>query len=160
MEIAVGMGEIGIAEHPHTLRAIGVGSCVAVALHDNKAGIGGLAHVVLPYLAGNRDGLESARFSDGAIRMMIAQMKTRGTMIRNIIAKVFGGANMFPALIVPGGTMDIGSKNVQAVRQELAQHGIPIAAEEVGEHIGRTVLFDPKDGSIIVKTAATGTRAY
>ncbi len=160
METAVGMGEIGIAEDPHTLRAIGVGSCVAVALHDRNAAVGGLAHVVLPYLAEGQDDLESAWFSNGAIRMLIAQMKTRGAMIRNITAKVFGGANMFPALIVPGGTMDIGSKNVEAVRQELAQHGIPISAEEVGDHIGRTVLFDPKDGSAIVKTADTGTRIY
>ncbi len=34
MESTVGMGEIMVAESPNLLRAVGIGSCIAVTLYD------------------------------------------------------------------------------------------------------------------------------
>ena len=39
VELTVGMGEVMVAESPHVLRCIGIGSCIAVALYDRAVAI-------------------------------------------------------------------------------------------------------------------------
>ena len=160
MEIAVGMGEIRVTESPHLLRVVGIGSCIAVALYDRDTRIGGLAHTMLPYIEEAHDKSHPTRFTDVAIGMMIDEMKRRGARIQDIRAKIFGGANMFPKIISSDSTMDVGKRNILAVREQLENHNIEIIAEEVGDHIGRTVLFDTKDGSLVVKTTNSEERTY
>ncbi len=160
MEITVGIGEIKVMESPYLLKAIGLGSCVAVALYDRSTGIAGLTHVMLPYIEEFHDKSHPTRFTDIAIKMMIDEMKKRGAWAQDIKAKIFGGANMFPEIISSDSLMDIGKKNILAVRQELKKQNIEIIAEEVGDHIGRTVLFDTRDGSVVVKTALSESKNY
>ncbi len=160
MESTVGMGEIMVAESPNLLRSVGIGSCIAVTLYDRDTTIGGLAHIVLPCIEEAHNKSHPARFSDVAIGMMIDEMKTQGARIQNIRAKIFGGANMFPEIISSDSTMDIGRRNISAVREELEKHNIEIIAEEVGDHIGRTVLFNTDDGSVVIKTAHNGEKKY
>jgi chemotaxis protein CheD len=160
MEIAVGMGEIKVAESPHLLKAIGIGSCVAVTVYDRENKTGGLAHVMLPCFEEAHDKTNPTKFTDVAIVMMIDEMKRRGARTQSMIAKIFGGANMFPEIISSDSAMDIGKRNFEAARQELERLDIQIIAEEVGDHIGRTVLFDTRDGSVVVKRANSGERTY
>jgi chemotaxis protein CheD len=160
MEIAVGMGEIKVAESPNLLKAVGIGSCVAVALYDREKRIGGLAHVMLPCFEEAHDKSNPTKFTDIAIAMMIDEMKRQGAGPQNMTAKIFGGANMFPEIISSDSAMDIGKRNFEAARQELERLDIQIIAEEVGDHIGRTVLFDTRDGSVVVRTANSEERIY
>ena len=153
MEIAVGMGEIKVTESPHLLRAVGIGSCIAVALYDRGTKIGGLAHTMLPDIEEAHNKSYPARFADVAIGMMIDEMKSRGACIQDIRAKVFGGANMFPNIILSDSPMDVGKRNIFAVKEELKRHNIRIVGSEVGDHIGRSVIFDTSNGSVMVKTA-------
>ena len=154
------MGEIMVAESPNLLRSVGIGSCIAVTLYDRDTTIGGLAHIVLPCIEEAHNKSHPARFSDVAIGMMIDEIKGRGARIQNVRAKIFGGANMFPEIISTDSTMDIGKRNISAVRQELEKHNIEIIAEEVGDNIGRTVLFNTGDGSVVVRTAHNGEKKY
>ena len=160
MESTVGMGEIMVAESPHLLRSVGIGSCIAVTLYDRDTTIGGLAHIVLPCIEEAHNKSSPARFSDVAIGMMIDQMQAHGASIQDIRAKIFGGANMFPGIISTDSTMDIGKRNILAVRKELERHNIDIVAEEVGDNIGYSVLFNTEDGSVVVKTAHNGEKKY
>ena len=160
MESTVGMGEMMVAESPSLLRAVGIGSCIAVILYDSSSAVGGLAHVVLPYMEESRDKSNPARFVDVAIDMMKDEMKRQDARIQHIKAKIFGGANMFPEIIFSDSTMDIGRRNISAIRKELKKHKIDIIAEEVGDNYGRSILFNTKDGSVIVKTAHIGDRKY
>ena len=160
MEITVGMGEIRVAKALDLLIAIGLGSCVAVAVYDKETKTGGLAHIVLPYIREAQDQSHPNRFSDIAIDEMIEQMKNQGARIRDLKAKIFGGANMFPELISSASTMDVGKRNILTVRDELKRHNIPIIAEDVGDHVGRTVIFDTRDGSVVVKTAHAEASRY
>ena len=160
MEITVGIGDIKVTESPHILRIVGLGSCIAVALYDRSIRIGGLAHVMLPHIEESHDKSNPSRFSDIAVGMMIEEMERRGARTQEIRAKIFGGSNMFPEIIFSNGSMDIGMKNILAVKEELKRYNIQIAASEVGDHIGRTVLFDTGDGSVLVKTAPLEWRKY
>jgi chemotaxis protein CheD len=160
MEFMVGMGEFKVAEPPDVLIAIGLGSCVAVAVHDEATRIGGLAHIMLPCLAEAHDKSHPTRFTDFAIDEMINQMRRRGARLEDLRAKIFGGANMFPKIISSASNIDVGKRNVSSVRDELRKHNVAIVAEEVGDHMGRTVLFDPEDGSVVVKTSHVEVRKY
>ncbi len=160
MESTVGMGEIMVAESPNLLRSVGIGSCIAVTLYDRDTTIGGLAHIMLPCVEDAHNKSHPARFSDVAIDMMIDEMKMQGAHIQEVRAKIFGGANMFPEIISSDSSMDIGKRNISAVREELEKHNIDIIAEEVGDHIGRSLLFDTSDGSVVIKTAHNGRKKY
>jgi chemotaxis protein CheD len=160
IEITVGIGEIKVTESPHILRIVGLGSCIAVVLYDSSTRIGGLAHVMLPLIEESHDKSNPTRFSDIAVAMMIEEMERRGARTQEIKAKIFGGSNMFPEIIFSNSSMDIGKKNVLAVKEELKKFNIQIAASDVGDHLGRTVLFDTGDGSVIVKTAHLEWRKY
>ena len=160
MDIAVGMGEIRVAEPPRILMAAGIGSCIAVTLYDRDARVGGMAHLMLPYREEAHDSSNPTKFADVAIAMMIAEMERRGARTQNMRAKIFGGANMFPEIIPADSTINVGERNILAVREELNKLNIAIIAEAVGDHFGRTVSFDTGTGSVVVKTAHLGTRKY
>ncbi len=154
------MGEIMVAESTNLLRAVGIGSCIAVTLYDRDTTIGSLAHIMLPCIEEAHNKSHPAKFTDVAIGVMIDEMKMQGARIQDVRAKIFGGANMFPEIISSNSTMDIGRRNISAVREELEKHNIKNIAEEVGDDIGRTVLFDTGDGSVEVKTAFSEGRKY
>ncbi len=160
IEITVGIGEIKVTESPHVLRIVGLGSCIAVVLYDSSTRIGGLAHVMLPYIEESHDKSNPTRFSDIAVAMMIEEMERRGARTQEIKAKIFGGSNMFPEIIFSNSSMDIGKRNILSVKEELKKFNIQIAASDVGDNMGRTVLFDTGDGSVIVKTAHLEWRKY
>lgn len=160
MMIPVGMGEIKVSKSPHIISAVGLGSCIAVTLYDKSTKIGGLAHVVLPSIRETSDISNPTRFADVAIDIMIANMKRLGANIQFMSAKIFGGANMFPEIIFSQSPMDVGKRNIKAVQRELKKHNISIIASEVGDHIGRTVIFNMQDGSVAVKTARLESRRY
>lgn len=160
VQAVVGMGDVRVTEHNNYLRAVGIGSCVAITLHDRHMEIGGLAHAMLPCREEGYDKSQPGRFADAAIGMLVAEMRRRGSEIKNIRAKIFGGANMFPVMIPAGSDLDIGKRNVLAVREELRRYDIEIIAEEVGGHINRTVLFDIGDGSVAVRAACLKVSRY
>jgi len=155
MEIAVGMGELAVAESPHTLMASGLGSCVAVILYDEYSKIGGAAHIMLPYIEEALDQSNPAKFADVAICMLVDEMEKKGARIDCLTAKIFGGANMFPQTIYPDSAMDVGCRNIAAVKEELEWFGIEIVAEDTSHHVSRTVQLDTNDGSVLVRTAYT-----
>jgi chemotaxis protein CheD len=159
-EFTVGMGEVMIADAPHVLKCIGIGSCVAVALYDRTAAMGGLAHIMLPQIVESSDKSSPARYGDAAVAMMVNEMQERDVSVCNLKAKIFGGANMFSDIISPDSTMNIGQRNIFAVREELIKHDIEIIVEDVGGHIGRSVLFDMRDGSVVVRTINVGEKKY
>jgi chemotaxis protein CheD len=158
MELRVGMGQIKVAEAPHSLVAIGLGSCVAVVFYDRYTRIGGMAHIALPAIADSPDGNHPYRFADLAIPEILRQMESRGASIDTIEARLIGGANMFPDIINVASTMNVGARNVLAVKDQLANYGIPIVAEDTGRNVGRSVSLDTRDGWVVVRTMPPSER--
>src|SRR5207237_322898 len=110
---------------------IGLGSCVAIVLHDPKAQVGGMAHVLLPNEEMSRDRSNPAKFPTTAVPLLLKEMKRLGASIERIKAKIIGGASMFGNLMPPGG-INIGERNVAAVRDVLAAEKVPIIGEDTG----------------------------
>jgi chemotaxis protein CheD len=157
--LRVGMAEFKVANLPTILTSIGLGSCVAVVLYDDFKKIGGLAHIMLPKEKEANDTSNPAKFADSAIELMLKEMEKKGANKKNIKAKIFGGANMFPN-IYHNPLTKVGERNIIAVREELKKRKIRIVAEDVGGNIGRTVIFDTSNGKVIVKNAKGEEKVY
>ena len=139
------------------LSTIGLGSCVAIVLYDADAAIGGLAHVLLPSESMSRDRSNPAKFPSTVVPLLIDEMRRLGAEPRRIRARIAGGASMFGALMGAGG-VNIGERNVVAVRAALDRAGIPLVADDTGSDYGRSVFFFIDDGRVEVRSLRRGSR--
>jgi chemotaxis protein CheD len=140
-----------------TISTIGLGSCVAIILHDPVAKIGGLAHVLLPAESMSRDRSNPAKFPATVLPILVGEMLSLGAVGNRMCAKIVGGASMFGSLI-PAGGINIGERNVIAVKQVLAGAKIPIVAEDTGSDYGRSVYLNVADGAVEVRSLRKGSR--
>jgi chemotaxis protein CheD len=126
---------------------------VAIVLHDPRAAIGGLAHVLLPHPASRDDPDGSpARFATTAVPHLVEEMKELGAYRHRMVARLVGGASMFGKALTSGG-IGMGTRNVDAARRTLDRMNIPIIAQATGEEYGRSVYFDPASGELYVSAA-------
>ena len=156
-EVIVRVADLQSGIEDDTLVTVGLGSCVAVLLHDSEARVGGLAHFLLPTPALSRLDSNPAKFPQTAIPRLIELMVAEGAKPQRITARLAGGASMFAALAPPG-TIHMGERNLVAARQVLDTHGVPLVGEAVGGDFGRTVRLRVNDGTVEVSTVAHGTQ--
>jgi len=139
------------------ISTIGLGSCVAIILYDAQARVGGLAHVLLPNEAMSRDRSNPAKFPSSAVPLLLSEMRLLGARLERVRAKIVGGASMFGNLI-PAGGINIGERNIAAVRTALSEVKVPIVAEDVGSDHGRSVFLFLDDGRVEVRSLKKGSR--
>lgn len=132
-------------ERQAVIVTLGLGSCVAIMLHDAEAGIGAMAHVLLPSHSLARDQSNPAKFPETAVPFLIQKMLAAGAGRHRLVAKLAGGASMFAQLMTPG-TVQMGERNIVASRTALHHAAIPIIGEAVGGDRGRSVRFWPQNG--------------
>src|SRR5215211_7979377 len=126
-EIRVQVADYAVAASG-TISTVGLGSCVAIVLYDAAVHVGGMAHVLLPSEAMSRDRSNPAKFPSSAVPLLLKEMGALGARKERMSAKIVGGASMF-ANLIPAGGINIGERNVAAVRDVLAEARIPIVAE-------------------------------
>ena len=155
-EIKVGIADSNVAFSPDRLITVGLGSCVGIAIYDKNIGIAGLAHIMLPDSSQFNKITNEIKFADLAIPILVADMIKKGAKLRNMRAKIAGGASMFnfsDKSIV----MDIGNRNSIAVKNALKVLAIPLLAEDIGGNKGRTLIFDTISGVLSIRTVGLGT---
>jgi len=155
-EIRVKVADYAVAA-AGTIATIGLGSCVAIILYDAEARVGGMAHVLLPNEAMSRDRSNPAKFPSSAVPLLLGEMRLLGARAERVRAKIVGGASMF-ANLIPAGGINIGERNIAAVRGALSEVKIPIVAEDVGSDHGRSVFLHLDDGRVEVRSLRKGSR--
>jgi chemotaxis protein CheD len=136
---------------------LGLGSCVACVLFDAVAGVGGLAHILLPSPTLARDRSNPAKFPETAVPLLVAEMKRLGAVPERLRARLVGGAAMFANLASPGVAL-MGERNVLATRDALKTAKIPIVGEDTGAGYGRSVYFHLPHGKLEVRSVQHGVR--
>ena len=139
-------GQLVVATHPMQVTTI-LGSCVAVCLWDPSLGIGGANHYLLP--TGLKSASNSLRYGNVAIEELLDRVARAGAQASRLRAKLFGGACVLDAM--RNGTMHLGQRNVEIAQQTLAAAGIPVVDEDVGGSRGRKLVYQPHEGSAMVK---------
>jgi len=124
-------------------------------LYDEISKKAGLLHIMLPDSSLSRtETVNKAKFADTGVKELIIQI---GVPSYRLKAKMAGGAQMFQFSSARD-TMRIGPRNVDAIREQLSLHRIPLLAEDVGGNSGRTIEFDPSTFQLHIRTVNVGDR--
>ena len=137
------------------LSCVGLGSCVALCAHDAQAGVGGMAHMVLPNSTSSKTS-SGPKFVDVAIPMMIEEMERQGAVRGRIACYLVGGAQILANTTTE--IAQVGNRNIEASRAGLAEIGLRVRAEDVGGERGRTVRLYVGSGLVEVSHAGAESR--
>lgn len=150
--IRVGIGEGAVVRPPCIIIAEGLGSCIALCLYDALQGVGGMAHIMLPHSSESEykkdTGSSPYWYADSAIDSLLKALEKSGAHRHNIIAKMVGGARMFP--VYNSASAGIGEQNIACIRELLKKRFIPLVGTDVGGCHGRSAEFHVFSGKIIV----------
>lgn len=154
-EITVNMGMYEVRKTDCVLICLGIGSCIALVIYDHFNQVYGMAHVMLPEYVEGMKTTNTNKYANIAIPNMINDMVAKGAEKGHLKAKMAGGAHMFAS--VAAGETSISTKNVNAVRKALENERIPLAAEDTGGNMGRTIRFDTtaEEFKIIIRSKGT-----
>lgn len=156
--IKVGIAQMDVVKVPKTIRTSGLGSCVGVVIYDDSKRIAGMVHVMLPDSSlGRTETINVAKFADTGVKALVELLKREGAQSFKLKAKIAGGAQMFQ-FTSDKGSMRIGPRNVEAVKEQLKKLNIPIVAEDTGGNSGRTIEFNPDTNKLNVRTVNQGVR--
>ena len=144
MTIRVGVADWRVADDDSLLVTSGLGSCVAVAVHDYEEGVGGLLHAMLPEADGPVE--NPAKYVDSGLDEMLSAMVRLGASPEKLTAKLAGGSAMLDLSIGDG----VGARNVAAAERALADADVDLLASETGGDSGRSVSFSPTSGDVTI----------
>ena len=120
-----------------------LGSCVSVTLYCPVTRQGAMNHAMLP------QGAQSDRFVAVSLDKMLRQLHANGAYIKQLEAKMFGGANSFYRNT--GRLRHVGELNVEASLQWLKLNRIRLLNSDVGGRVGRKIVFLSGSGKVYVK---------
>lgn len=152
----VRIAHYAVARGSGRLVTIGLGSCVAIALHDGKFRVAGLAHILLPDPSLSREVDQPARFATTAVPLLVDSMRQMGAR-GELVAKIAGGASLFGSMLSGAGGQ-VGARNVASAKESLAKAGIKLLDEETGGVAGRSVTLDVNTGALHVRSVRGGER--
>ncbi len=134
-------GEIAISRKPAIIATL-LGSCVAVCLYNERSGIGGMNHFMLP--EGGNEKL-AGKYGDISTNKLIDTMLKLDPKLFNIQAKIFGGASVVGHL---SSGMDIGKRNITMALKVLNERKIKIVQRKTGGNVGMKIFFDNTTGEV------------
>ena len=120
-----------------------LGSCVSVCLHDSKLRQGAINHFILPYW--NGQDLVTMKYGNMSIIRILEELVSLGSKYENIVAKIFGGAEVLKGMSV---NFHIGNRNVQAAINILDEFKIPVILSNIGGNKGRKITFNTSTGDV------------
>lgn len=133
-----------------------LGSCIAVAIHDPVAGVGGMLHYMLPEsaISPTKAGENPYMFADTGIPLLFRRAYGCGAEKRRLVVRVAGGAQVMDSQ----GVFNIGKRNYLALRKILWKAGVLVQAEEVGGNHSRTVRLEVGSGRFWLRAPGSADR--
>ena len=153
--VVVGLGEMQVSADPNTILAcLGLGSCIGISAFDPVNRVGAMVHVVLPH--GNNTDCEKSptKYANTALPAMIKAMESKGAQRAKIIIKIAGGAKIIHTVPV-GSILDIGDRNITAVKNAMAENKLSIKAEDIRGTLGRSMWLSIETGVTKLRTTAS-----
>ncbi|MDD5190732.1 MAG: chemotaxis protein CheD [Dehalococcoidales bacterium] len=155
--VVVGLGELKISQNVGmVLSCIGLGSCIALCMYDPFYKLGAMAHMVLPSSLNGSEYAAPAKYINTGVTNTLKKFRENGAVLNRTQIKIVGGASV---LNIPGEhKLNIGERNITAVKQALAQQGLAIHAADIGGTLGRSVNLYLRSGRCVVK--ASGQKPF
>jgi chemotaxis protein CheD len=133
------INQTDVTEEAVIYTCFGIGSCIALFLNDRMTGLAGGAHIPLAH-----EGTGAFLSVTALLDELMSKFQSKGSDLNVLRAKLAGGAQVFES------TMSIGAQNIKAIRQELVERKIFVAAEDVGGRLPRTARFNTRTGDLVV----------
>lgn len=146
VEVILQPGDCFVGTGKHVLRTL-LGSCVSITLWHPELHVGAMSHFLLPSRGTPMSTAPDGRYGDEAMHLMLRGLQRYGARPEECVAKLFGGANMFP-LHADAGAMPVGKKNGEAARALVRSHGIIIASEDLFGSGHRQIVFHVHSGDV------------
>jgi chemotaxis protein CheD len=149
--VIIGVGDMAVSNNPQViLSTYALGSCIGVIAYDSAGKVGGLLHLMLPdsSISSEKAAKQPAMFANTGLPLLfrsLAGMKAERHRVRLFVT---GGAGM----LAGSDPFKIGERNLAMTLDILRQQGLPVAYQEVGGSINRTVHLDIGSGGVDMKT--------
>jgi chemotaxis protein CheD len=129
-------GDVVCADRDDQLDTL-LGSCVAIILTDPRRSIAAMCHLVHSSPCGVQ-APDNGAYAEVALGMMFRLLRQRGINPTLCDAYVYGGGNMFPTQPAQA---DVGAKNAQWALCALAEAGIRVVDQQLGDNVYRRVRW-------------------
>ncbi len=150
--VVLGLGEWLVTADPASvLICLGLGSCVAICLHDPLRNIGGMAHTVLPDSTAGRASNSEAKFVDLALPLLLDEIAAAGGSRMHLTVDIVGGASMLSGSSHTD-VGNVGVRNVEAARSMIQRANLALRIDETGGSHGRTVRLKISTGELIMSS--------
>jgi chemotaxis protein CheD len=93
---------------------------------------------------------EGCRYVDFSIRHLARQFDALGASRREVVVKVFGGADVLPVAEAARARQSVGAQNRKAAEEVLAEEGFLVSASDVGGRRGRRIHFHTGTGEVLL----------
>ncbi len=147
----IGIGEFTLTKaDSSTITTHALGSCIGVTIFDPVARVGGMLHYLLPQPS-RREKVEPSRlgiYATTGLPELFKQAYSLGASKNNLIVCVAGAAT----LLADTSGFQIGKRNRAMLRKLFWKNNIPIAAEETGGTIARTLHLELTSGVVTVQS--------
>jgi len=140
-------GEFYVSKNDELITTV-LGSCIAACVYDDKLGIGGINHFMLPIQKGERIDQAhslSCRYGNWAMEYLINEVLKNGASRANLKVKLFGGGKIISAMT------DIGIGNISFANAYVAEEALNLVAHDMGGPWPRKIFFNPHNGKVQVK---------
>lgn len=129
-----------------------LGTCVAVAVFDDKKGVGGILHSLLPEPVSSGFPLCPGKYISTGLPQFLKELQTRGATPRNMKAYIAGGALIGP-LNQQDVCLNIGGRSAQMAGKLLQEQGVPIVKSETGGFMGYSLNLNMEEWSCDISPA-------
>jgi chemotaxis protein CheD len=146
-QIIVGMAECRVGSDPRqTIATFALGSCIALAIYEPQARVGGMTHFMLPdsSIDPERGRRNPCMFADTAIPRLLDALASLGAKRSRLVAHAAGGARMMGDERI----FDIGYRNCEALRRHAGLAGLELRRAIVGGVVSRNLRLDIGTGKI------------
>jgi chemotaxis protein CheD len=150
-QVLVAMAEFRTAAAPARLICPGLGSGVGVCAYDRDSKLGAVAHFVLPASRDQFRAERPARFVTTGLEALLEELVDTGCDPARLVIAYAGGAQAMSAGDRPQ-IVDLGTRNVAALKETLAKLGLEAVAHEVGGTHGRSLSLCASSGEMRVRS--------
>ena len=137
----VSTGEVKVAETGTTLVTSALGSCIAIIAYDPQNYRGGIAHIMLPGSARDKNSPDKFRYAEEGIEELLRQMSSLGCDISRLCLFAAGGAN-----VLKRKDDTVCKMNIETAMNILKRRNLRVLASSLGGIHRRRIRFEISKG--------------
>ena len=137
----VSSGEFYVGRQNSKLLKAFLGSCVGVVLVDEKSGVAGLYHILLPEPPAKGSVEEPEKYASTGMPLFMEALYKSGAKKENLAAYVGGGALVGHVSLLDL-KLDIGGQTAEVVEKYLGLEGVDLKQVETGGYLSSQISLD------------------